>query len=165
MLVVLSGLPGVGKTTIAREFIRRWPCTYVRIDAIEQALKTLNAQDDVGPAGYVVAYELARSNLALGLAVLADCVNPLAITRGAWRAVAASTSARLLEVEVVCSDPGEHRRRVEERRADIAGHQLPQWDAVCSHSYEPWTTARLVVDSARVSATEAADSIVRSAQV
>jgi predicted kinase len=39
MLVVLSGLPGVGKTTIARELARATGAVHVRIDAIEQALR------------------------------------------------------------------------------------------------------------------------------
>ena len=115
----------------------------------------------MGPAGYIVAYELAKSNLALDMPVIADCVNPLSVTREAWRAVAAETSSHLVEVEVVCSDVAEHRRRVESREADIAGFALPSWEAVLRHDYEAWGTERLVVDSALVSAGEAADLIWR----
>ena len=32
MLIILSGLPGVGKTTIARELARRLDAVHVRID-------------------------------------------------------------------------------------------------------------------------------------
>ena len=66
-----------------------------------------------------------------------------------------------MEVEVVCSDVAEHRRRVESREADIAGFALPSWEAVLRHDYEAWGTERLVVDSALVSAGEAADLIWR----
>lgn len=161
-LIVLSGLPGTGKTTIARELVARVPSVYLRIDAIEHALKTASGRaDDVGPAGYVVAYALARSNLALGMSVVADCVNPLLVTREAWRAVASETSSHLVEIEVVCSDVVEHRRRVESREADIAGFALPSWEAVLRHDYEAWGTSRLVIDSALVNANEAADLIWR----
>ena len=160
MLIVLGGLPGVGKTTVAREIVLRSPSAYLRIDTIEQALIKVGALEDVGPAGYVVAYELGRSNLALGMTVVADCVNPLSVTREAWRAVAAGTSSGLVEVEVVCSDPAEHRRRVESRKADIPNFVLPTWDAVLRHEYEAWATSRLVIDSALVSASEAADLIL-----
>ncbi len=164
MLIVLGGLPGVGKTTVARDIVRRVPCTYLRIDAIEQALAKMGAPEDVGPAGYVVAYALARSNLALGMTVVADCVNPLAVTRDAWRAAAAATSSGLLEVEIVCSDLALHRRRVEDREADIPDLTPPTWEAVLRHPYEAWTTARLVLDTARLNASEAASLILESAR-
>lgn len=165
MLIVLAGLPGSGKTTVAREVVARLAAVYLRIDVIEQALVSAKVlAGEVGPAGYDVAYELARSNLALGATVVADCVNPLPVTREAWRAVAASTASRLLEVEIVCSDAVEHRRRVEHRTADIQGHVLPDWASVSRHDYEPWTTDRLVIDTAIVSAGDAAQQIVAAAR-
>ena len=39
ILVVLGGLPGVGKSTVARALLARWPVVYMRIDTIEQALR------------------------------------------------------------------------------------------------------------------------------
>lgn len=160
MLIVLSGLPGTGKTSIARILVRQCHATYLRIDTIEQAiLASLRVPNDFGAVGYVVAYELARANLCLGGTVVADAVNPLTALREAWRAVAASASSEIVEVEVVCSNTGEHRRRVEGRRADIAGHALPTWDEVQSREYEPWGSSRLVIDSAQLSATDAASTI------
>jgi predicted kinase len=97
--------------------------TYLRIDTIEQMLRSSGVLvgDDVGPAGYLVAYKVAESNLLMGRMVVADSVNPLAVTRDAWRRVAASTSSEIVEVEVVCSDLAEHRRRVETRATDVPG--------------------------------------------
>jgi hypothetical protein len=43
----------------------------------------------------------------------------------------------LLEVEVVCSDTREHRRRVETRRTDIPGLKLPAWGDVLVREYAP----------------------------
>ena len=164
MLIVLGGLPGVGKTTVAREIVLRSPSAYLRIDTIEQALMKVGALEDVGPAGYVVAYELARSNLALGMTVVADCVNPLSVTRDAWRCVATAENSGLLEVEIVCSDVAIHRRRVEDRRAAISNLTPPTWEAVLRHQYEPWTTPRLVLDTALLDASEAASLILESSR-
>ncbi|SFB98231.1 Predicted kinase [Polaromonas sp. OV174] len=161
MLIVIGGLPGTGKTTIGRELVARWSSVFLRVDTIEHALRTAYGRvEDIGPMGYLVAYELAKSNLALGMPVVADCVNPLAVTREAWRAVAASASSPMLEVEIVCSDLAEHRSRVERREADIQGFVLPTWQAVMHRNYEAWTTNRLVIDSALVSASEAAEVIL-----
>jgi len=80
--------------------------------------------------------------------VVADSVNPLNITRSAWRRVAAAACQRIVEVEVICSDRAEHRRRVETRLADVAGLALPTWDMVRQHEYEPWDRPRLVIDTA-----------------
>jgi predicted kinase len=163
MLIVLSGLPGTGKTTIAQVLARECHATYLRIDTIEQAiLSTLRVQNDLSALGYVVAYELARANLCLGGTVVADAVNPLTAIREAWRAVAESANSDVVEIEVVCSDTSEHRRRVDSRKADISGHTLPLWDEVQRREYEPWTSNRLVIDTAQVSAKDAASQILNS---
>jgi predicted kinase len=148
MLIVLGGLPGVGKTTIARELARRLGAVHLRIDTIEQAI--LNAQgtrEDIGEEGYCVAYAVAEDNLRLGRVVIADSVNPIQITRDAWLSVASRANVPVLEVEIQCSDREEHRRRVEERTGDIAGHRLPTWSDVTAREYACWHRERLVLDT------------------
>lgn len=156
MLVVFGGLPGSGKTTIARRIAGRWSATYLRIDAIEQAIRLAGVlAGDVGPAGYMVAYALAASNLVNGLTVVADCVNPVRETREAWRATAGGAQTRIVEIELVCSDPVEHRRRVEARDADIEGLILPTWDKVMARDYLPWGEPHLMIDTASLTPDEA----------
>jgi len=152
MLIVLSGLPGAGKTTIARELARASGAVHVRIDSIEQALR--NAGWHVESEGYRVAQAVTEDNLRLGRAVVADCVNPWPLTRSEWRSVAERAGVRVLDVEIVCSDAGEHRRRVESRTPDIPGHALPSWEDVETRDYRPWDGERLVIDTARVGVEE-----------
>jgi predicted kinase len=159
VLVVFGGLPGTGKTTIAREVVRRRRAAYLRIDAIEQAIRAAGLAPDVGPAGYAVAYGVAAGNLACGTTVVADCVNPVAETRSAWRSTARAAGVRLVEIEVVCTDAAEHRRRLETRVGDIDGLLLPDWEAVGRHRYDAWREPRLVLDTARLAALDAADLV------
>jgi len=149
MLIVLGGLPGTGKTSLARALARMLRAVYVRIDTVEQALVDSGvAIRPLGPAGYVVGYALAADNLRLGLPVVADSVNPLAVTRDAWRAVGERMGVQVVEVEVICSDPSEHRRRVESRAADIEGLPLPTWQDVLARDYENWAREHVVIDTA-----------------
>ena len=64
MLVVLRGLPGVGKTTITRELAAPMGAAHVRIDSLKQW--------KVEGEGYGVAYAVTEDNLRLGRSVVAD---------------------------------------------------------------------------------------------
>jgi predicted kinase len=149
MLIAFSGLPAAGKTAIARELARQLGAVYVRIDSIEQALRSSAAfAGSLDDTGYRVGYAVAEDNLRLGRTVVADSVNPLALTRDAWVGAAIRARAAALEVEVQCSDPQEHRRRVEARTTDIPGLRLPAWSEVASREYHPWERDHLVIDTA-----------------
>ena len=161
MLIVFSGLPGVGKTTLAREVARRIGAQHLRIDTIEQAVRHSSiapaAMDD---AGYRVAHAVAEDNLRLHRTVIADCVNPWPLTRDAWVAVAQRTGVPVVEIEVICSDAALHRKRVEARAAEAAaGEAMPTWQDVIDRDYHPWTRDRVVVDTATSTVQECVDAI------
>lgn len=124
-------------------------------------LRAEPSRSGVGALGYAVGYALAGDQLRLGLSVVADSVNPLTVTREAWRDVALSAGAVHLDVEVVCSDPAEHERRATQREADIAGHTRPTWAEIVAHDYEPWDGPRIVLDTATMTP-DAAVSLIRA---
>ena len=148
MLVVVGGLPATGKSTVAEALARRLRIPFLRVDRIEQAIVEHTASTHpIGPAGYAVAHTLAAEQLALGLDVVVECVNPAAVTRDGWNGTAAAADAGILQVELVCSDGAEHRRRVESRSTDVEGLVKPTWSEVVGRGYEPWPEPHLVLDS------------------
>ncbi len=163
LLIVFGGLPGTGKTALARGLAEQLKGFYLRIDTIEQALRNFNGQEISGE-GYSVAYGIAEDNLRIGNIVVADSVNPIQVTREAWRGIALKTPAKLIEIEVVCSDQVEHRIRVETRRADITGHKMPAWLDVVSREYHPWTTKNITIDTAGKKIEAALDSLLKQVQ-
>ena len=63
-LIVFSGLPGVGKTTLARPLAKHLQGVYLRVDSIEVALKTSSLHiHPAEDAGYLAGIAIARDNL------------------------------------------------------------------------------------------------------
>jgi predicted kinase len=91
-----------------------------------------------------------RATTYAGLTVVPDSVNSLNITRSAWRNVAFDAGVQNFEIELVCSDLGTHRERVEARKVDIPGFQLATWKSALERQHEPWELVDLVVDNAKV---------------
>ena len=126
MLIVFSGLPGTGKSTLAKALATHLQAVYLRIDSIEQALRDSGAlRQDVDTSGYQVANIIALDNLKAGLKVVADCVNPVSESREVWADTAARAGCRLVNVQIICSDELQHRQRVESRVSDVPGLVVP----------------------------------------
>ena len=161
VLVVIGGLPATGKSTVATALAIETGTPYVRVDRIEQAIVTWSAlTHPVGPVGYAVGHQLALEQLRLGLDVIVECVNPVELTRDAWPSTAAAGGGGLVEVEVVCSDRDEHRRRVETRASDVDGLVKPTWTEIVDREYEPWSRTPVRIDSAVTSVAVAVQQIV-----
>jgi len=160
MLISLSGLPGTGKSTVASLAVGELGAVYLRIDSIEQPM--LRAGFAVEGVGYEVGQAIASDNLRFGRTVIADCVNPWPLTRDAWREVGLRLHVRVLEIEFVCSDPIEHRRRVEARHLANAG--WPSWQDVIDRDYKPWQRDRMVIDTGTTTAENAAAVLVSAAR-
>ena len=158
-LYIFSGLPGSGKSTLCQLLAGHVGATYVRIDTIEQALREL-CSIDVQGEGYRLAYRVAADNLRLGISVVADSCNPIELTRREWERVAGDAGARYVNIEVVCSDLREHRRRVETRPSTVPGLRLPTWREVAEREYDGWTIDRVVVDTFGRSERECLDELL-----
>lgn len=157
--MVLGGPPGAGKTTIARALARRVGAAHIRVDTIEVAIARARPGEPIDDTGYEVAYAVAGDQLGVGRLVVADTVNPLAVTRAAWRQVATSRGLPVAEVDIRCSDETLHRRRAQERPVDIEGFVLPTWQEIQDREIEPWD-ADLRIDTAELDVDAAVDLLV-----
>lgn len=146
-LYIFSGLPGTGKTALAKKLAAKLSAVYLRIDTIEQGLRDL-CDFPVQGEGYRLAYRLIKDNLALGNQVVVDSCNPIKLTRAEYENIAAESNCDYLNIEIVCSDQTEHRRRIENRESDIPNLQLPAWAEVLNRNYEPWDKEHIIIDTA-----------------
>lgn len=155
ILIVLSGLPGVGKSTLSRELAHDLGALWLRIDSIEQGIRDSGViKGSLDDAGYRAAHAVAADNLRLGRTVIADCVNPWDLTRDAWRDAGLAAGAAVIEVELVCSDAAEHRERVE-NRTDAS----LRWDDVASRDYRRWRRQPVRIDTAGRSPAECVEHL------
>jgi predicted kinase len=161
MLIVFAGLPGTGKSSVAREVARKLDAVWLRIDSIEQAIRDSGVlPGSIDDAGYRAAFAVAADNLRLGRIVVTDSVNDWTVTRDAWRDVGVRAGARVVEVEIICSDPEEHRRRIEIRTSDVPGLILPDWAAVMERDYHPWNREHLTIDTAGSSVDDCVNQVL-----
>ncbi|RFU82293.1 adenylyl-sulfate kinase [Streptomyces triticagri] len=151
MLIVMAGLPGAGKSAVAGALGRELAAPVVSVDPIEAAMwrAGVSREEPTGLAAYVVAEAVADDVLALGQVAIVDAVNAVAAARQQWRSLAARRAVPVAFIEVVCSDPVLHRRRLEGRVRGIEGFADPAWESVerLRDEFAQWSDGRLVLDA------------------
>jgi DegV family protein with EDD domain len=115
--VVLSGLPGTGKSHLARTIIPRYPLAVVESDAMRRALVSRPTYSQKESTRLFAAiHSLCEDLLRRGTPVLMDATNLKEVHRRPLYEIAKRTNARLLLVEARASD-GVIRTRLAARRA------------------------------------------------
>jgi predicted kinase len=152
-LIVLSGLPGSGKTVLAEGLARSLSIPIFSVGPIEAAMWRAGLdEENAGVAAYEIAEMLADENLRFRLSVIVDAVNPVEAPRAAWRNLAAKHRVNLKVIECVCADDTILRQRIESRvHGGAAAHGLT-WKGLLQRraEYEAWTDPRLVLDTSRM---------------
>lgn len=148
-LIVLAGLPGSGKSSVAARLASATGGVWLRVDTLEAAMLKagLRQSFETGVAAYVGVADVAREQLRLGRTVVVDAVNGVEEARALWRSLERECGASRFVIELVCSDPAEHRRRVERRGAPTPPLPVPTWAEVTNREYLPWSEPTLVLDT------------------
>jgi predicted kinase len=157
-LFILSGLPATGKSTLSKLIAQEYGAVYLRIDTIEQGLRDL-CRFEVQGEGYRLSYRIAGDNLKLGQHVVADSCNPVSLTRREWENVAKENDSLFINIEVLCSNKEEHKKRIETRKSEITGLKLPDWKDVENREYHSWETERIIIDTANKSIEESFEEL------
>ncbi len=152
-IIVFSGLPGTGKSSlaeaVARElsipvFAKDWlEATFIRCE-----LKPADSSGGLGSAGYQLLTTLAERQLRLGQSVILDSVAGTLSIRAEWRTLAESFRADWRVIECICSDEAVQRERLEARQRGIPGWYELDWSEVerVKTYYAPWDEERLILD-------------------
>jgi predicted kinase len=141
MLILFGGLPGTGKSTLAPMLAESPGATDLRINTIERAITESNHAIAIRDDGYRVAYAVPRTTFGwvARLSGMQSILCASHVKHGVRSAERVGS-----EIEVLCSDPHEHRRRIETRVVDIPA----TWDEVVTRNSEAWTGNHISIDTA-----------------
>jgi uncharacterized protein len=174
-LVLVGGLPGTGKSTLAAGLADRFNWTILRSDEVRKDLLGIAHTDRVEDAfrqglyspavtaaTYLELLERARRLLALGEPVVLDESWTDRHHRGAAAAVAHDTSSELIELECTAPhDVSAERLRERARAAADVSDATPAVAAAMAATADPWPSAQQIDTSGTVAvAAERADDVI-----
>ena len=156
---IFSGLPGVGKTTLAKQLAQAMPNTaYFRIDTVEYYLKKAYSQE-LNKQGYEIVYYQAKENLELGKNIIIDCCNPILESRELWNSLSLINNTKVINIEIICSDIQAHQNRIE-TRYKLNPNKYPTWQNVLDRDYEYWKDEIVRIDTAETDIIESFNILI-----
>jgi predicted kinase len=156
-VVVFSGVPGTGKSTLADEIARdlgapvvSWDWLVAALTGFPEVQSVLDGmeRDRYRDLGYSLMSQMVEKQLRNRQSVVLDCV-VRARALDLWSEIAARHDAPVHVIECTCSDVEVHRSRVVGRDRTIPGWNELDWRFVeaSRRSYEPLPGDKLVLDA------------------
>lgn len=132
LLIITSGLPGSGKSTVAEGVAKKLKLPIFSVDPIESSIikAGIGKSFKTGLAAYLVAETLADEQLKLGNSVIIDAVNAEEEGRDVWRGLAKKHGLSLIIIDVFVSDQALHKKRLEARVRNLHGFSEITWERV-----------------------------------
>ncbi|AJI46886.1 AAA family ATPase [Francisella philomiragia] len=156
---IFSGLPGVGKTTLAKQLAQTLTnVAYFRVDTVEYYLKKAYLQE-LNKQGYEIVYYQAKENLELGKSVIIDCCNPILGSRELWNSLSLINNTKVINIEIICSDIQAHQNRIE-TRYKLNPNKYPTWQDVVNRDYQVWNESIIKIDTAETDIIESFNILI-----
>jgi adenylate kinase family enzyme len=141
VLFIFSGLAGSGKSTLAQNISKILNAVYLRIDTIDNVLIEQCKFNLQGGESYNLAKKIIEDNLKIGNSIISDQCNPWNMTRLEFNNVAIKNNCKYMNIEIICSDKEEHKKRIENRG-------YPKWEEINKWGYEQWNEEHIIIDTA-----------------
>lgn len=149
-LVLFSGPPGVGKSSLSYALSRRTGWAVVAKDGIDRTAETCAGSLWQPIWAYHLMLGIADLNLRNGVSLILDAVFPKQAFRLQAMEIAAQHNARFLAIVCQCSDRRLWRSRVEQRPEVVPGWTPANWEEAqrVATYYEEWHGPHLSLDAA-----------------
>ena len=156
-VVVFTGVPGCGKSTLADEIARDIGAPVVNWDWLVAALTRFGELQEVldhmerdryRDVGYALMSQMVEKQLRNHQSVVTDCVTRER-ARAQRAALAEQYRAPIHVIECICSDVDVHKSRVVGRDRAIPGWNELEWEWVenARRTYQPLECDKLVLDA------------------
>jgi predicted kinase len=138
-LILIMGVAGSGKTTLAREILRHIWAVYLDnnhiVDAFFPHTRAGQAYEKMRPNFYKALYTITEENLKLGMSVLLDVPHIKEIRTNEWRnfikRLVRRTKAKSVIIRCLCSEKVLHSR-IHARGEQRDRWKLHHWDEFLS---------------------------------
>ena len=123
-LIIIAGLPGVGKTTLARQLANRFKCTLLEKDTVKESLADTLSMEwssewsaELGAASEETLFRLAALQIQLGNSVIVE--TPMLYNRS-WERLYLAIQELKVHIRVIVCDCSKetHRQRLANRRKE-----------------------------------------------
>lgn len=158
-LIVVSGLPCTGKSSIAEALATKYSIPLFTKDWIEATLRHIalgeeavdNSVETISEDGYEIMSMLAMRQLKMGQSAILEGVVQKDSLRQRWRKLSIDYDAHWYVIECICSNELLHKERVLNRHRNIPCWHEVTWERVEMFGgiYSPWKERRLVLDSVK----------------